>query len=180
MISAASSATWTSFSSTGQMSLPVGTNTGCRTGAASSNQGAVLTAQPAVLQDGTQASTALEADPPTQASGYLVGVYTIPATQPGEVFRAEVGFCWGAASGAQETAAVLVGSAQQSEWSQPLTASNGPLTSVNVYLPTGTTQISLEVMTPQGATVSGDVVWVDPVVEGANAPSPSPRPTVTQ
>ena len=178
---ASSSATWTSFSSAGQPSLQVGTNTGCRAGAAGAGQGAVLTVQQAVLQDGTQASTALETDPPTQPFGHLVGVYAIPATKQGEVFRAEVGFCWGVASGAQVTAEVRVGSAQQpAAWSQTLTASNGPLTSVNVSLPTGTTQISLEVMTPQGAPASGDVVWVDPFVEGANAPSPSPRPTVTQ
>ncbi len=179
LISTATSATWTSFSIAGQRSTPVQTNlTGCQTGAEGAGLGAVLSAQQVLLEDGTQASEALETDPPVHPSAYITGVYHIPATATGEVFRAEVGFCSGVTSGAQMRYAVFVGSSQQPAWSKTLDTSTSQLTPIEVDLPAGTTQITLDVANASPAAY-GDFVWVDPRIEAANAPSPSPRPTVT-
>ena len=75
--------------------------------------------------------------------------------------------------------AVFVGSSQQPAWSKTLDTSTSQLTPIEVDLPSGTTQITLDVANASPAAY-GDVVWVDPRVEAANAPSPSPRPTVTK
>ena len=152
--------------------------TGCQTGLETSGLGAVLILQQAVLEDGTEALTALETDPPSGNSGSITGVYALAPTVGGEVFSAYVGFCQPVASGAQMTVEVFVGSSQVPAWSGTLTA-NGQLTPVNVPLDTGTTRIELEVANDVPAAAYGDVVWVDPIVESPNAPPPSPRPTVT-
>jgi hypothetical protein len=179
LVSAATTATWTSFSPAGQLSTPVQANvTGCQSGAEGAGLGAVLSLQQVLLEDGTQASTALETDPPSHPSASITGVYNIPATASGEVFRAEVGFCSGVISGAQMRYAVSVGSSQPPAWNT-LDTSTTQLTPIEVDLPAGTTQITLDVANASPAAYS-DVVWVDPRVEPANAPSPSPRPTVTQ
>ena len=158
LISAATSATWTSFSSAGQLSTPVRTNvTGCQTGAEGAGLGAALSLQQVLLEDGTQASAALETDPPSHPSARIAGVYNIPATANGEVLRAEVGFCSGVTSGAQMRCAVFVGSSQQPAWSKTLDTSTSQLTSVEVDLPPGTTQITLDVANASPAAY-GDVV----------------------
>lgn len=178
MISAAPSATWTSVSPGSRPTVNVQTNvTGCQAGAA----GAVLSLQQVVLEDGTQASKALETNPLGRPSASITGVYTIPATTAGEVFRAEVGFCWGVASATQMTYKVgYAGSSEQPGSPEALT-STGRLTSVDVPLPAGTTQITLTVSSPNiPGVVYGDVVWVNPRVEAASAPAPSLRPTVTK
>lgn len=74
-----------------------------------------------------------------------------------------------------------VGTSQQSAMLNASTAPSTPtqLTPVSVLVPGGTTSIELDVANVSGAPY-GDVVWVDPFIEDANAPSPSPRPTVTQ
>ena len=131
--------------------------------------GAALSLQQVPLEDGTQASTALETDPPSHPSARITGVFNIPATANGEVFRAEVGFCSGVTSGAQMRYAVFVGSSQQPAWSKTLDTSTSQLTSVEVDLPPGTTQITLDVANASPAAY-GDVVRVDPRVEAANAP----------
>ena len=117
----------------------------------------MLSLQQVRLEDNTQASTALETDPPEHPSARITGVYNIPATADGEVFRAEVGFCSGVTPGAQMRCAVIVGSSQQPAWSETIDTSTTQLTSVEVDLPPGTTQITLDVANASPA-VYGDVV----------------------
>ena len=64
--------------------------------------------------------------------------------------------------------AVFVGSSQQPAWSETLDTSTSQMISVEVDLPPGTTQITLDVANASPAAY-GDVVWVDPRVEAANA-----------
>jgi hypothetical protein len=180
LISAApSSVAWTSYSTAGQPPVQVQTNApGCQE-VGLAGGAAVLSVQNATLEDGTRALTALETDPPSQAAGHVVGVYTIPVSAATEHFRAEVGFCSTASLGAQMQAEVFVGLSQQPAWSQTLSV-NGQMASVDVPLSTGTMQISLEIFTPAGGTSPyADVVWVDPRIEAANASPPPARPTVT-
>jgi hypothetical protein len=180
LIAAATTATWTSFDPAGQQTTQVQANVaGCKTGAEGAGLGAVLSLQQALLEDGTQASAALETDPPSHPFASITGVYTIPATASGEVFRAEIGFCSGVTSGAQMRYAVSVGPSQSPPAWKTLDTSTSQLTPIEMDLPAGTTQITLSIANASPATY-GDVVWVDPRVEAANAPSPTPRPTVTQ
>ncbi len=169
LIVAAPSAKWTSFSPAGQLSTPVQANVnGCQTGAEAAGLGAVLALQQVRLEDGTQASEALETDPPSHPSASITGVYTIPATADGEVFRAEIGFCSGVTSGAQMRYAVLVGSSQQPEW-KTLDTSTSQLTPIEVDLPPGTTQITLDIANASPAAY-GDVVSGRPPRRGCERP----------
>ncbi len=141
----------------------------------SASQGAVFTLQQVALEDGTVASKALEIDPPGRPSASISGVYTLPKpTVAGDVFRAEVGFCQGVAAGTQMQYQIVVGS-QPPPPVQTVDASTGQLAPVAIALPTGTTQITLRVMYPNGGQ-GGDVVWVDPRVEAGTASPPPSRP----
>ena len=159
LTSAAPAAVWESSNFGVDNGLPKQeTNvTGCQTGLETSSLGAVLALQQAVLEDGTEAPTALETDPPSGNSGSMTGVYALAPTVGGEVFSAYVGFCQPVASGAQMTVTVFVGSSLQPAWSGTLTAS-GQLTPVNVPLDTGTTQIELKVANDVPGAAYGDVV----------------------
>ena len=175
LISQAPNAPWTSLSPLGPQTTPVQQNTGCQLNAVTSaSQGAVFSLQQVALEDDTKASTALETDPPGRRSASITGVYTLSPTAAGEVFRADVGFCQGVAAGAQMQYQVVVGS--QSSTGPDSCCQHQQLTPVEVDLPAGTTQITLRVSTPRGP--NGDVVWVNPRIEAANAPSPPARPTV--
>jgi hypothetical protein len=178
LTSAAPAAIWTSsnFGVDGGQAKQASA-TGCQSGLETSGIGAVLSVQQAVLEDGTQAPTALETDPPSGNSGALTGAYTIAPTSNGEVFSAEVGFCHSVASGAGMAVKVFAGSSPQPVWSGTLNVS-GQLTQIKVPLNTGTTQIELQIADVTGEAY-GDVVWVDPVIESATASAPSPRPSVT-
>ena len=126
-----------------------------------------------VLFNGGPASTALETDPPSQANGGITGAYTFAPTATEEVFRAAVGFCSGVASGAQMEYAVFAGSAPDAAASGTLDASTGQMAEIQVLLPAGTTKIMLEVRSDPTATY-GDVVWVNPRIDGLGAASSSP------
>ncbi len=176
LIAAARNAVWTSFSPHGPLTTQVQNNTGCQLNAVTSaSQGAVFTLQQVALEDGTVASKALEIDPPGRPSASISGVYTLPKpTVAGDVFRAEVGFCQGVAAGTQMQYQIVVGS-QPPPPVQTVDASTGQLAPVAIALPTGTTQITLRVMYPNGGQ-GGDVVWVDPRVEAGTASPPPSRP----
>jgi hypothetical protein len=159
MITAASGATWTSFSPAGQPTLQVQQNAGCQPGAGA-GQGAVFSLTAVQMDNGTTASRALETDPPGRPSASVVGVYQVPATPNGATFQASVGFCLGAA-GDQMQYQVFIGS-QPSSQAQTVNDSTGALTPVKVNLPAGTTQIQLRVSFPTTGTSADDFVWVDP------------------
>ena len=120
---------------------------------------------------------ALETDPPNTPSASISGSYLLekPTTE-GEVFRAQIGFCSGAAGGSEMQYRVSAGS-QASGPPETLDAGAGQLANVSVILPAGTMQVELQVIYLSGP--EDDVVWFDPRIEAADAPAPSPRPTFT-
>ena len=195
LISAASSATWTSVLTGGpaptgtptstptpapSASTALSTGSGCQSGTAltTASQGIVYTDTQTELEDETLASTVLETDPPEVVYASIQGLYTFLATPAGEsFFRAQVGFCWGSYSAdASEYVAVTEPGLSQPLWQDTLFPSN-QLTSISVPLSAGTTQLELVVQNTQSSTA--DVVWWDPRVEAQNAAQPSTRPTVT-
>lgn len=139
----------------------------------------MFTAAQVNLEDNTTASMALETDPPGHVSARITGVYTFPATTGQDAFRADVGFCFGTASGAQMEYKVFVGSEPTPAASGTLDTTTGQLTHVEVPLQPGTTQVTLEVDNNPGIAPYADVVWFDPRIEAADAPSPLPRPSFT-
>jgi hypothetical protein len=179
LTSLASSAAWTSYSILDKPSVPVQQDAGCQAGAAGLASGAVFSLQQVDLEDGTLASTALETDPPQQEGGYLVGVYTFPATTASEAFRAGVGFCSGVSSTAEMQYTVSVGTGAQQIVAQGTpAASAGQLVSVEATLPVGTTQLELNIGNESATSPVGDVIWVDPRIEAVNAsPAPSRPPS---
>jgi hypothetical protein len=165
------SATWTTVSPAGTLATTVQPGNGCQVG----TSGAVFTLMQVPLQNGTTVPTALETIPPGHESASIGGVYMLQnPTVAGEVFRANVGFCQGVGAGSLEQYSVVVGSQQQQVASGTLDSNTGSLAQVDANLPVGTTQIELRVMNVVASNSEGDVVWVDPIVEPANAASTSP------
>jgi hypothetical protein len=160
MISAATGATWTSFSSAGQPTLQVQQNAGCQPGAGA-GQGAVFSLTQVQMDNGTTASKALETDPPGRPSASVAGVYQVPATPSGAMFQASVGFCQGAAMDEMQYQ-VIIGSQPASQAQTFDDSTTGSLTQVQVNLPAGTTQIQLRVIFPATGPSDDDFVWVDP------------------
>ena len=195
LISQASNATWTSVitgplptDSPDSTPSPVASSTtavqagggGCQ-GGATPTQGVVFNETDTMLEYGRVPPTmALETDPPQGSYNSINGVYHIQATPAGEVFRAEVGFCYGQFStSAQEVIEVIPsGSPQPQSPSQTtIYLYVGKLTLISVPLNQGTTQLELLVMNTDQP--SAYFVWVDPLVEAATAAAPTAPPTVT-
>lgn len=149
-------------------------------GIESDSAGAALLTGTVTLANGAVVTQALETHPPPLTGAYINGIYTLPDAAIGkEQFRAYISFRQGTGGKIRYQVVAIAGNGSQVIKSDDTldTAAN-PVTPVTADLPAGTVKVALKVTALDNTPATDDVIWVNPLIEEANAP-PEPKPTPT-